>query len=342
MNAARSRTLRGLFTALWLGVLLQSSHAEAPPAPELLQGQLQIHDPSNILKQGDKYHLFATGRGIMTKSSPDLIHWTNGAPVFTALPEWTTNAVPGYRGHTWAPDVILLNGRYHLYYSISTFGKQLSAIGLTTSPTLDPASPDYRWTDRGPVIRSEPGSPFNAIDPSLMTDAEGRLWMAFGSFWKGIYLVELDPKTGLRVATNSPLHQIAYHQSIEAATLSRHDDNYVLFVNWGTCCKGTNSTYEVRVGRSKTITGPYLDRDGVDLAKGGGTKFLETAGRFIGPGHIALVQGDKPDWFGYHAYDAENNGRSRLCLGQIEWDKDGWPAAKKLTAPAGGSRSESR
>lgn len=297
--------------------------------PTVLEGETSIHDPSTILRQDGRYYVFGTGRGILTKSSPDLLHWTNGAPVFDPPPAWTTNAVPGYRGHTWAPDVVRLGGVYHLYYSVSTFGKQVSTIGLTTNPTLDPASPDYHWTDRGPVILSTNGLPFNAIDPALTLDQDGKLWMAWGSFWKGIFLTELDPKTGLRIAADSPIHRLAWNESIEAAAIQRHGDDYILFVNWGRCCRGTNSTYEVRVGRSKSITGPYLDRDGVDLVDGGGTPFLETTGRFIGPGHIAVFQREGADWFSYHYYDAERRGRSQLALAPLYWTKDGWPTVKK-------------
>jgi arabinan endo-1,5-alpha-L-arabinosidase len=312
-----------------LGLEVAVYCAETKVEPMPLEGQTFLHDPSTVLKENGRYYLFATGRGIATKSSPDLISWTNGPAVFSDPPAWTTNAVPGYRGHTWAPDVIHLNGQYHLYYSVSMFGKQVSAIGLATNPTLDPSSPDYRWTDHGPVIQSTNGSPFNAIDPCVTLDGDGRLWMAFGSFWKGLYLVELDSQTGLRLGTNSPVHRLAWNEMIEAPCLTHHNDFHYLFVNWGRCCRGTNSTYEVRVGRSKTITGPYLDRDGISLEDGGGTLFLETTGRFIGPGHIGILSERGMNWFSYHYYDAESNGRSRLALGQLRWTEDGWPVAIK-------------
>lgn len=238
--------------------------------------------------------------------------------------------MPGYRGHTWAPDVLRADGLYRLYYSVSTFGKQVSAIGLTTGPTLDPASPDYRWTDRGPVIQSTNGSPFNAIDPSVTVDADSRHWMVFGSFWKGLYLVQLDPKTGLRLSDDSPVHRLASNDAIEAACLTQHGAFHYLFVNWGRCCRGTNSTYEVRVGRSQSITGPYRDREGRDLVDGGGALFLKTTGRFIGPGHIGILSEGGTNWFSYHYYDAQSEGRSRLALGHLEWGDDGWPVAESL------------
>lgn len=311
---------------LFLALTVRSYAAQPEPLP--LAGETFVHDPSTILKEHGHYFLFGTGRGILSKSSPDLIHWTNGPAIFTNPPAWTTNAVPGYRGHTWAPDVIHLGRHYLVYYSVSTFGKQVSAIGLVTSPTLDPTSPDYHWTDRGEVLHSTNGSPFNAIDPSVYRDRDDRLWLAFGSFWKGIYLVELSPQTGLRLAPDSPVHRLAWNDAIEAACLTRHGDYHYLFVNWGRCCRGTNSTYEVRVGRSQAITGPYLDRDGRSLVDGGGSPFLETAGRFIGPGHIGLLEEGGTNWFSYHYYDAATDGRSRLAVGRLEWSPDGWPVAQ--------------
>jgi arabinan endo-1,5-alpha-L-arabinosidase len=315
-------------------VIMSISRPESCPAADVavpiphLTGQTDAHDPSTIFKENGQYHLFSTGRIIRRLSSPDLVHWTNGPSVFASPPAWTTNAVPEYRGHTWAPDVIRVGDRYLLYYSVSSFGKQVSAIGLAISPTLDPAAPGHEWTDHGPVIQSQVGDPYNAIDPGVLRDEEGRLWMAFGSFWRGLYLIELDPATGKRRVPETPPVRLAYHEEIEAPTLMRRDGFYYLFVNWGRCCRGTNSTYEIRVGRSPTITGPYLDRDGVDLVQRGGTLFLETEGPFIGPGHVALVDGKPGNWFGYHYYDARRRGRSHLAIGRMEWTADGWPVAR--------------
>ena len=301
--------------------------ANFEPAP--LTGQTFTHDPSTIVKDGARYYVFATGPGIRTKSSPDLLEWQNGNPVFNWPATWMTKAVPGFRGSLWAPDVIRLNGKFYLYYSISTFGKQTSAIALATSPTLDQSATNYHWTDCGAVIQSSTNSPFNTIDPSVFLDADGKLWLAFGSYWKGIFLTELNPQTGKRISTNAPPQQLAWNHSIEAACLTRHADFYYLFVNWGECCKGTNSTYEVRVGRSEKITGPYRDRDGNDLTTGGGSPFLQTSGRFIGPGHIGIVDDGSTNGvtqFSYHYYDADTQGRSRLALGKINW-MNGWPEA---------------
>jgi arabinan endo-1,5-alpha-L-arabinosidase len=300
-------------------------------SPATLTGQTFIHDPSTIVKDGGRYYVFGTGPGIRTKSSPDLIHWESGRPVFREPPSWINHFVPAFGEYFWAPDIISADGKFLLYYAASTWQKPVSVIGLATSPTLDPAATNYLWTDGGPVITSTNGYGFNAIDPSVFRDDDGKLWLAFGSYWQGIFLTELDPHTGLRIGTDSPIFHLAWNKSIEAACLTRHEMFYYLFVNWGECCKGTNSTYEVRVGRAEKVTGPYLDRDGKNLADGGGSPFLHSCGRFIGPGHIGIVADDLtngPTRFSYHYYDAATKGRSRLAIGTIDWS-DGWPVPVK-------------
>jgi arabinan endo-1,5-alpha-L-arabinosidase len=171
-------------------------------------------------------------------------------------------------------DIIRANGRFFLYYSVSNWGKNTSAIGLATNSTLDPSDAGFGWRDAGIVIRSFRTNDFNTIDPAVALDAEGRLWMAFGSYWSGIKLIELDPNTGHRIKSDSPMYSIARNESIEAAFIYRRDANYFLFVNWGQCCRGTNSTYEIRIGRSARITGPYLDREGKDMTLDGGSQLV--------------------------------------------------------------------
>jgi arabinan endo-1,5-alpha-L-arabinosidase len=155
---------------------------------------------------------------------------------------------------------------------------------------------------------------------------DGKLWLAYGSFWSGIKLVELDPKSGKRLAPDSPLHALAHQEEIEAAAIHRHGDHYYLFVNWGRCCRGVKSTYNIRVGRSPEITGPYLDKEGTDLRKGGGSLVLATEGRFIGPGHAGILKEGERCWLSFHFYDGSENGRSKLAIRGLEWTKDGWPA----------------
>ena len=297
---------------------------------QLGRRDISVHDPSTIVECKDEFWVFATGRGILSRHSPDLIHWTAGPPVFTRVPPWTTNTIRGNFGHFWAPDIIHLGNRYLLYYAVSTWGKRTSALGLATNPTLDPSDPAYAWTDGGPVIQTSDANDYNAIDPSITTDANGGLWLAFGSYWSGIKLVELDPATGKRLATNSPIYSLAHHDSIEASCVYHHGDFYYLFVNWGQCCRGVKSTYNIRVGRSAAITGPYLDKDGIDMMRDGGSLMLGSAGPFIGPGHAGIIVDNGKDWFSCHFYDGMHKGAPTLAIFPLQWTAAGWPEIKTM------------
>lgn len=293
-----------------------------------------LHDPSTIVKHKGVYWTFATGRGVVSFRSTDMVRWERGPAVFSTPPAWITEVAPTQRGHFWAPDVIEVDGRFLLYYSVSAFGRRTSAIALATTPTLDPTEPKQGWKDEGIVVQTSDQSDHNAIDPCVVRGENGTLWMAYGSFWSGIKLLQLDPKTGKRLDAASPIHSLAHKAEIEAVAIYRHGDHYYLFVNWGRCCRGVRSTYNIRVGRSKVITGPYLDKDGVDLVKGGGSLLLETEGRFIGPGHAGILEEEGRDWLSYHFYDRDDNGRSRLAIRPLEWGNDGWPQVKGETKTA--------
>jgi arabinan endo-1,5-alpha-L-arabinosidase len=246
--------------------------------------------------------------------------------VFSTPPSWTTAAVPGFTGTFWAPDVTYLNGQYLLYYAVSTFGSQVSAIGMATSATLDPSSPNYGWTDHGPVIQSHNGDAYNTIDPSILQDTDGKVWMTFGSFWNGIYLTQLDPATGLRLSPSTAPMRLAYNSQIEASYLYKRGNFYYLFVNWGQCCMGVNSTYNIRVGRSTSVTGPYLDRNGINMVSSAGTLFDGNDGNKIGPGQMGIYSEGDLDQFSYHYYNANNNGAATFGLRSLYWTSDAWPS----------------
>lgn len=302
---------------------------------------LRVHDPSTIVREAGEYWMFCTGAGVKSFRSTNLLDWESGPPVMPQMTVWVRDVVPGQRGYYWAPDVIRAGNRWWLYYSVSSFGKNVSAIALATTPTLDPAAPDYKWTDEGIVIRSYRTNDFNTIDPAVSFDVAGRLWLAFGSYWSGIKLVELDPKTGKLPASSvsanpaaadarSPrFYSLAWNDNIEAPFIHRRGTNYYLFVNWGQCCKGTNSTYEIRVGRSDQITGPYRDRDGVNMMGGGGALVLGSEGRFIGPGHAGIVNDGTREWLSFHYYDGEQRGRPTLGMRKLSWDQAGWPVVAR-------------
>ncbi|MCJ2182788.1 arabinan endo-1,5-alpha-L-arabinosidase [Novosphingobium sp. 1949] len=293
------------------------------------------HDPV-LIREGDTWYVYNTiGKYIGVKTSKDLIHWEQASPLFSQLPAWTQKAVPGTEG-IWAPDISYVNGEYRLYYSVSTFGSNRSAIGLATSPTLDPKAKGYHWTDHGLVVQSMPGDDFNAIDPNFVVDAQGRQWLALGSFWSGIKLFPLDPKTGKPWPGAEP-YAIAQRpvpagapDPIEAPFILQHDGWYFLLASFDYCCKGVNSTYYTVMGRSRTITGPYLGKDGSSMMQGGGTILLradlEEKHRFRGPGHVgAYTDAKGATTLVYHAYDREANGAPTLRLAPLTWDADGWP-----------------
>lgn len=290
-----------------------------------LDGAIGIHDPSTVIKCDEKYYVFGTGRGASFLVSSNGFDWQRGGRAFDQIPDSVKAYVPKNNGSgVWAPDIIKVNGQYYLYYAVSSWGSFVSAVGLMTNPTLNTNSPDYKWTDRGMVVHSSEGEDLNAIDPGVCLAPDGTLWLCYGSYHGNIELVELDPKTGLRIATNSPITIIA-NQS-EAADIIFHDGYYYLFVNHGSCCQGSNSTYNIRVGRAPKITGPYFDRYGEPMTQGGGTLFLAAQGNDIGPGHFGLLLDDGVEKFSCH-YEAEigRTGRSLLDIRPLLWTLDGWP-----------------
>ena len=298
---------------------------------------VRVHDPSTIVKCDGEYWIFYTGRGVPSYHSRDLMTWEPGPHVFSNAPAWADEAVPAHRGNNfWAPDVMRVGDRYLLYYSVSTFGKKVSAIGLASTPTLNPNDAAFGWKDEGEVVRSTDTNNFNTIDPAVFHDTNGTLWLSFGSFWSGIKLIQLDPKTGKRIAADSPIYPLAHWQSIEASYLYQHGGYYYLFLNWGACCRGTNSTYEIRVGRSKEVTGPYLDQGGADMRNGGGTLVLGTQQEFIGPGHAGIFSENGTNWFSCHFYDGSRGGMSALAINPMRWTTNGWPEIFRSEATAPG------
>lgn len=299
--------------------------ALASPRALALEGAIGVHDPSTIATCDGKYYVFGTGRGISVLTSTNGWNWERGQRVFDRIPESVKSFVPKNNGSdVWAPDVIQLNNQYYLYYSVSSWGQFVSAIGLMTNPTLDPQNPNYKWTDRGMVVHSVEGQALNAIDPGVVRAPDGSLWLCYGSYHGNVELVELNPTTGLRIAPDSPVSILANHS--EAAAIIHHGTHFYLFVNQGSCCQGINSSYHIRVGRASKVTGPYLDRHGVDLNRGGGTLFLASAGTQIGPGHFGLLVEDGVEKFSCHYEgDTAKQGRSFLEIRPLLWTLDGWP-----------------
>lgn len=323
--------------------------ASAQPRPHFDPTNPDVHDPVMAVEDGT-YYLFTTGFGIGALTSPDGVEWQYVPGPLHPVPEWAMTAVPGYRGHTWAPDIQRVGDRWYLYYSCSTFGKNTSAIGVMTTPALNPSSPSCHWQDLGMVVCSKRDSTdYNAIDPNVILDRRGRPWLTFGSFWDGIQLVRLkkDMRTPVgkpqTIARRRAPRTIAHHDTepgveagnnaIEAPFLVRHDGWYYLFVSWDLCCRGLNSTYKTAVGRSRKIGGPYLDRDGKPMLEGGGTLIAGADDRYCGVGHCAVYEQSDGWVFLAHAYDREANGASKLYLRPLVWE-DGWPVVQSPELPS--------
>ncbi len=265
-----------------------------------LDGRVQIHDPSTLMECDGKWYTYGTG----------------GTPLVSD-DGWTWR--PGTRASRSgaAPDVIRVGDRYYQY---------ISHGALIWSKSLDPNSPDYGWQDGGTVFGSEGPDDFvNPIDPGAFLDpTDGKLWVTYGSYFGYTRVVQLDPKTGKRV--DDRYYDIGIN--LEATTVIYHDGWYYLLGTRGSCCRGADSGYHIRVGRSKRPTGPYLDHMGADMMQGGGKLVVGSSGRHIGPGHFGLIdEGDGVQKFSLHwEADLDRGGASVLDVLPLLW-KDGWPVA---------------
>ncbi len=279
-------------------------------------GKPFIHDPSTIMESDGKYYTFGTrGGGLVSEDG------------------WTWNAGGERPGGGAAPDALKIGDRYLVVYGATGGGLNGGHNGkiLTMwNKTLDPKSPDFKYTEAIVVASSDGKEDCDAIDPGLLLDpTDGRLWLSYGTYFGFIRLVELDPKTGKRVEGNKEIN-IAI--DCEASALMYRDGWYYLLGTHGTCCDGANSTYNIVVGRSKKVTGPYLDNMGRDMLKGGGKMVMSSGGgRVNGAGHFGRWQiddGVEKMSFHYEA-DLDQSGRSVLAIRPLLW-KNGWPVGGEL------------
>ena len=345
MIVARLALLVSMAATLVAGGAL--AHAAEQPSPHAIKvtGDVEgTHDPS-IIKEGDTWYLFGTtterprAGELPVRCSKDLQRWQRCGYVLPAVPDWIRKESPETK-ELWAPDISYFNGEYHLYYAFSVFGKNTSGIALLTNKTLDPSSAQFRWIDRGLVQRSLPSDDFNAIDPILVIDGQGRVWLAFGSFWSGIKMRQIDSKSGLLSPTDTKLYALAGRkrpenpgpnppglpadwQAIEAPFIVRHGEYFYLFVSFDLCCRGTRSNYKTMVGRSHTVTGPYVDAKGKPMLEGGGTALLLGNSRWLGPGGESVLQQRDGGIIVFHAYDGKT-GEAYLQISTIAW-VNGWP-----------------
>jgi arabinan endo-1,5-alpha-L-arabinosidase len=299
-----------------------TSAATTYPNPGVVTGSTGVHDPSIVRAASGTYILPATGNGMPIITSTDRTAWRSAGVVWPNGAPWTLSYTGG-SATLWAPDISFHGGQYYLYYAASSFGSQHSGIFLATSPTGAAGS----WTDHGLVIESSSSVDYNAIDPNLIIDAQSRWWLVFGSFWTGIKLIRIDPATGKRLTTDTTVRALAQRftnsNSIEAPFLFQHAGMYYLFVSFDFCCRGAQSTYRIMVGRSSSITGPYVDRSGVAMTSGGGTEILASHGSIHGPGGQSVFTDADGDVLVYHYY--ADSGASFLGINRLRWDSTGWP-----------------
>jgi arabinan endo-1,5-alpha-L-arabinosidase len=275
-------------------------------------GKPFIHDPSTIMECEGKYYTFGTGGGGLISEDG----WT-----------WNSGAVRPGGGA--APDAIKIGDRYLIVYGATgggLGGGHTGRILTMWNKTLDPNSPDFKYSEPILVAQSDGIEDNDAIDPGLLLDPnDGRLWCSYGTYFGFIRLVELDPNTGKRVEGNEAIN-IAI--DCEATDLIYRDGWYYLLGTHGTCCDGANSTYNIVVGRSRKVSGPYLDNMGRDMLKGGGKMVVAAGGRLVGPGHFGLFDlGDGVQKMSCHyEADLDQGGRSVLGIRPLLW-KNEWPGA---------------
>ncbi|KAG8843940.1 hypothetical protein FRB96_003681 [Tulasnella sp. 330] len=301
--------------------LASAIFAVAYPEPGLVTGAYAgVHDPSALCKDSaGLYWLFSTGNGIEIRTSPDRIAFTLVGQVFPAGGySWTDTYTGTTSGSLWAPDCTYLDGQFYLYYAASSFGSQNSAIFFAKSSTGEPGS----WTNEGLVTSTSTGATYNAIDPHLIIDG-GNWWLSLGSFWSGIKLIALGSSTGK--PSGSTIYSLATRTAdsgaIEASIVYKYGSYYYLFTSWDDCCEGISSTYNIRVGRSTSISGGYVDQSGVALTAGGGTLILATHDAIYGPGGQSVYTDVDAPVLVYHYYTTTT---SNLAINLLDFSS-GWP-----------------
>ncbi|MHA7285812.1 glycoside hydrolase family 43 protein [Arthrobacter sp. MDT3-44] len=302
-----------------------------------------IHDPALIIDDDGTWYVYSTG--LLARENGGTIQiwsshdegttWEYTGTVWDEIPAWiderySDGALPE---NLWAPEIYENDGTYYLYYSASRFGTDNSLTALATNTTLDPDDPEYEWVDQGLVVESpvtgldpnNPGKTFNAIDAGIIEDADGKPYMSIGSFWYGIFLVPLEWPSGKPVEdwqsqTVNIADRFVPGNPIEAPYIIHRDGYYYLFTSFDFCCRGADSTYKIAVGRSQSITGPYLDKEGRDMFGGGGSILLESHGAMNGVGGQSVFG----DYLAFHFYDRSNAYAPTLGLQKMGWE-DGWP-----------------
>jgi arabinan endo-1,5-alpha-L-arabinosidase len=313
-------------TALVIFALLILFSIQAQDTINPLKGDIRVHDPV-MIKEGNTYYIFHTGRGISIKTSKDKINWTRAGSVFSMinLPAWHKNDIPNQDGNLWAPDIHYRNGKYYLYYSVSAWMNFNSSIGLATNTTLDSANPKYKWVDEGQIVNYKNGGEgVNVIDPQAFSDKGGKCWLFYGSYKAGLRLAELNPSTGKLL--NDPPQLTTITPALgEGVFVVRGPEYYYIFASRGRCCAGLESTYQIVIGRSKNIEGPYLNKEGKSWLENNYSIFLAGDSTEPGRGHNGFFTEGDTTFIVYHAYTRAANGTPLLNIKILYLDENGWP-----------------
>jgi arabinan endo-1,5-alpha-L-arabinosidase len=282
----------------------------------VMSGDTFTHDPTLYEENGIWYQYF-TADWIGAKQSNDGRNWRDTGSILAGEFNWWRNYVPDWEpANVWAPEIDRYGDRVWMWYSISTFGSRVSAIGLLSASTA--AAGD--WRDEGVAINSGNANNYNAIDADLAVDEYGDPWMTFGSWNSGIKLTRLDP---LSMKPVGQLYSIASKAGgIEAPDVVYRQGYYYLFVSLGKCCDGVNSTYHIVYGRSEKMTGPYLDKNGIDMLNGGGSLLDGGNDVWIGPGGQDIIN---TNLIIRHAYPSSENPWAAVLISALNWDAEGWP-----------------
>ncbi len=303
----------------------------ALPTMLAVSGETEHWSCPEIYNYNGKYYGFIMAGGITIKASDDLRNWKKIGSVFPKALEydWMSDQTTGVpNGKIWAPGIYKIGDTYCVYYCISTSGSQHSLIGLATNTTLDPKDKNYKWEDKGLVLHSYAGDDYNAIDPNVIIDDDGQPWLVYGSYWSGIKMRKIDKKTLKLDEDDATIYNIAAAQTRngpEAGYIIKHGEYYYLFV----ACGSFSTGYWNGVGRSKNVTGPYLDANGIDMMEQGATPVNSYRDGFEKIGHASIFT-DK-DGKQYHVseyfktYEDGTSSNSILSISQILWTKDGWP-----------------
>ncbi|MET0357776.1 MAG: family 43 glycosylhydrolase [Cellvibrio sp.] len=277
-----------------------------------LSGAIGTHDPGIIKESIWWISETSTAGGIAVKYSGDGKAWTQGVPIFGGGLSWWKN-YNGGNASTWAPDISRFNGKTNVFYCVSTFGSTKSAIGLAQASSMSAGD----WVDKGIILSSNAGASINAIDPAFVTSSSGVPYLTYGSFGNGIYITKLDSST--LKPTGNAYRLATYSGGIEGGNIVYNGGYYYLFASKDRCCAGASSTYKIVYGRSSSITGPYLDKSGVDMKNGGGTVFESSDSNYAGSGGQSVANGV----IARHRY-GKSNGASILFISDLKFSS-GWP-----------------